>query len=72
MSDLIAELLFDTMWHVVCTSLRPGHWTVYVGDSVRCSEAIVKHLGLHFFSVIVIIILLSISYGGSFDVKTST
>ena len=31
---------------MICTQLRPGHLSVHVGDSLQCSEEIVKNLKL--------------------------
>ena len=45
------------MLHVICTQLSPVHKSVCGGDSLRCSEEIVKNLELC-LSVIMMIILL--------------
>ena len=60
-SNFIAELSLRTMWqvaqhverdngsivlHMICTQLRPGHLSVHVENSLRCSEETVKNLKL--------------------------
>ena len=46
---------------VICTRLRPGHMSVCVGDSLQCSEEIVKiSRGAPFCAIIIIIIIIII------------
>ena len=47
------------MLHMICTRLHPGHLSVCVGDSLRCSEEVVKISNCTFNAMMMVIITIN-------------
>ena len=52
------------MLHLICTRLRPGHFSVRVGDGSRGSEEIVKKSRIAPVNAIIIIVIINVCREG--------